>query len=190
MKTKIQKINAIAKNFGEILKELGLNLDSDGLKDTPQRFAKMLTEDMCVGLDKEKEPKATMFKNQNKYTGLLVEKNIRVVSLCEHHFLPVIGVCHIAYIPKKKIIGLSKLNRIVDYLSRKPSTQEFLTEEIHTYLKTKLETNDIAVIMECSHSCLTLRGIKDKDSKTVTSKISGSFFDDSVNRSELMQFIK
>jgi GTP cyclohydrolase IA len=170
-----QKIELIAQHFGEIMRILGLDLKDDSLKGTPQRVAKMYVNEIFSGLDPNNKPAVTLFDNAYNYEEMLVEKNIKVHSFCEHHFVPIIGKAHVAYISNGKVIGLSKINRIVDYFSRRPQVQERLTVQIADELKKALHTEDVAVAITADHMCVTLRGIKDQDSSTFTSSFHGKF---------------
>lgn len=165
----------IANHFLAIMKEIGLNTDDDSLIDTPKRVAKMYSRELFYGLNPDNFPKITVQENKFNYDQMLVESNITVKSLCEHHFVPIIGACHLAYIPSKKIIGLSKFNRIVDYFSRRPQVQERLTNDILVCLKEALETDNVAVVIDAVHMCVKLRGIEHNSTITRTSAISGVF---------------
>lgn len=156
---------------------LGLDLDDDSLKETPKRIAKMFLRELFWGLDYRNFPKVTTISNKMSYDNMLLERGIKVHSVCEHHFLPIVGQAFIAYIPAQKVIGLSKLNRIVEFFSRRPQVQERLTEQIFHTLGFLLETDDIAVVIKAEHSCVKLRGIEDINSDTVTSRIGGAFRD-------------
>jgi GTP cyclohydrolase IA len=167
----------IAKHFSAIMGELGLDLTDDSLRDTPKRVAKMFARELFYGLDKQNFPKITVQENKFGYDQMLVESNITVKSICEHHFVPILGVCHLAYIPGKKIIGLSKFNRIVDYYSRRPQVQEKLTNDIINCLKAHLDTSDVAVVIDAMHMCVKLRGVEHDKTITRTSALSGKFMD-------------
>ena len=168
---------------------LELDLDDKSLKDTPKRVAKMYVEELFEGLDPSKKPVITNFENSFNYKGMIIEKNINLYSICEHHFVPIIGKAHIAYYANDKVIGLSKLNRIVHYLSKKPQVQEKLTVQIIDYLKEELETNDVACIIEAKHLCVSMRGIKDVSSSTTTAEYSGKFSQYEIKR-ELLQLVE
>ena len=183
--TKMQKIES---HFREIMKSLGLDLSDESLKGTPKRIAKMFVKEIFYGLDPGRKPAMTTFDNNYKYGQMLIEKNITVRSTCEHHFLPIYGKAHIAYISSGKVIGLSKLNRIVDYYASRPQVQERLTRQIAEDLKKSLNTEDVAVIIEASHMCVLQRGIKDHDSTTITSEYAGKF-QESQTRQEFIQYI-
>ena len=156
---------------------LGLDLTDDSLKETPKRIAKMFLRELFWGLDYKNFPKVTTISNKMSYDNMLLERDIKVHSVCEHHFLPIVGKAFIAYIPANKVIGLSKLNRIVEFFSRRPQVQERLTEQIFHTLSLLLETNDVAVVIKAEHSCVKLRGVEDINSDTVTSRIGGAFMD-------------
>ncbi len=170
-----EKKQKIAILFEEIMDVMGLDLNDDSLKGTPQRVAKMYVDEIFSGLNPEKKPKIALFDNKYQYKQMLVEKNITFYSNCEHHFVPIIGKAHVAYISSGKVIGLSKLNRIVQYYAKRPQVQERLTNQIANELKTILETEDVAVIIDAKHLCVSSRGIKDNTSATVTSYYGGAF---------------
>lgn len=170
-----EKKEKIALLFEEIMNTMGLDLTDDSLKGTPKRVAKMYIEEIFSGLNPKNKPKVALFDNKYQYNQMLVEKNITFYSNCEHHFVPIIGKAHIAYISSGKVIGLSKLNRIVEYYAKRPQVQERLTNQIANELKTILETEDIAVIIDAKHLCVSSRGIKDDTSATVTSYYGGAF---------------
>ncbi len=169
------KKNKIEGLFKEIMDTLGLDLTDDSLKGTPKRVAKMYIEEIFSGLDPKNKPKVALFDNKYQYNQMLVEKNITFYSNCEHHFVPIYGKAHIAYISSGKVIGLSKLNRIVQYYAKRPQVQERLTNQIGNELKEILQTEDIAVIIDAKHLCVSSRGIKDETSSTVTAYYSGQF---------------
>ena len=169
------KKERIAILFEEIMDVMGLDLTDDSLKGTPQRVAKMYIDEIFSGLNPQNKPKVALFDNKYKYNQMLVEKNITFYSNCEHHFVPIIGKAHIAYISSGKVIGLSKLNRIVQYFAKRPQVQERLTNQIANELKNILETEDIAVIIDAKHLCVSSRGIKDDTSTTITSYYGGQF---------------
>lgn len=169
------KIDIISAHFEEIMRVLGLDLEDDSLKDTPKRVAKMYVNEVFSGLNPENKPSVTLFENNYNYEEMLLEKNIKVHSFCEHHFVPIIGKAHVAYISNGKVIGLSKINRIVDFFARRPQVQERLTVQIAEELKKVLKTEDVAVAITADHMCVTLRGIKDQDSSTYTSSFHGKF---------------
>jgi GTP cyclohydrolase I len=170
-----EKKNKISMLFEEIMDVMGLDLTDDSLKGTPDRVAKMYIEEIFSGLNPNNKPKIALFENKYQYNQMLVEKNITLYSNCEHHFVPIIGKAHVAYISSGKVIGLSKLNRIVQYYSKRPQVQERLTNQIGEELKNILKTEDVAVIIDAKHLCVSSRGIKDESSATVTSFYSGAF---------------
>ena len=174
-KTDAQKIKAIEYYFAQILEELGLDLTDDSLSGTPYRVAKMYVKELFYGLDPKNKPKISLFDNKYGYGKMLVEKNISLDSLCEHHFLPINGHAHVAYIPKDKVIGLSKINRVVDYYAHRPQVQERLSLQILNELKETLQTEDVMVMISAKHLCVSQRGIKDKESSTTTLEYSGRF---------------
>ena len=173
--SKEEKLDKITYHFAEIMKALGLDLADDSLQGTPKRVAKMYVEEIFSGLDPENKPKVALFDNKYQYNQMLVEKNITFYSNCEHHFVPIIGKAHIAYKSSGKVIGLSKLNRIVQYYAKRPQVQERLTNQIANELKTVLETEDVAVIIDAKHLCVSSRGVKDDTSTTVTTYYGGIF---------------
>lgn len=184
-----EKKKKIESLFTEIMNTLGLDLSDDSLKETPHRVAKMFVDEVFWGLQEENFPKITIVENKFDYDHAVVEVNIVTNSHCEHHFVPIIGKTHIAYVPNKKVIGLSKLNRIVDYFAKRPQIQERLTLQIHQALCEILETQDVAVVTDAMHSCVKTRGIKDVTSMTRTSKLSGVFKEDTSHRVEFMNSI-
>lgn len=170
-----EKKKRIALLFEEIMNVIGLDTSDDSLKGTPERVAKMYIEELFSGLNPSNKPSITLFENKYQYNQMLVEKNITLYSNCEHHFVPIIGRAHVAYIASGKVIGLSKLNRIVQYYAQRPQVQERLTNQIAEELKQILETDDVAVIIDAKHLCVSSRGIKDETSATVTSHYGGKF---------------
>ncbi len=170
-----EKKNRISILFSEIMDVLGLDLTDDSLSGTPDRVAKMYVEEIFSGLDPQNKPKVALFDNKYQYNQMLVEKNITFYSNCEHHFVPIIGKAHIAYKSSGKVIGLSKLNRIVQYYAKRPQVQERLTQQIANELKTVLETDDVAVIIDAKHLCVSSRGVQDDTSTTVTTYYGGIF---------------
>ena len=186
--TNKEKIDAIANHFSSIMKILDLDLNDDSLKDTPRRVAKMYVEEIFEGLDDSKIPNIKKFENSFDYKGIILEKNISLFSLCEHHFVPIIGKAHIGYFANKKIVGLSKLNRIVNFFSKKPQVQENLTVQIVDFLKKELETEDVACIIDAQHLCVSMRGIKDVNSWTTTAEYSGKFLESNF-KNEFLQLI-
>lgn len=165
----------IAHHFGEIMRLLGLDLSDPSLRDTPRRVAKMYLRELFVGLDPNHTPHVRLFPNTYGYHQMVVEKDIRVRSVCEHHFVPIIGVAHVAYIPREHVVGLSKLNRIVDHFARRPQVQERLTQQIADFLETHLGTPDVAVVVDAKHYCVSMRGIQDEASRTLTYAFRGAF---------------
>ena len=170
-----EKINSIQIYFAKIMTELGLDLSDDSLSGTPYRFAKMYVKELFYGLNPSNKPKLSTFENKYGYNKMLIEQNITIDSSCEHHFLPIVGHAHIAYIPKKKVIGLSKINRLVDYYAHRPQVQERLCKQILMDLKDTLDTEDVIVVINAKHLCVSSRGIKDKDSLTTTIEYDGVF---------------
>lgn len=184
-----QKVERIAKHFRAIMETLGLDLADDSLQGTPKRVAKMFVNEVFSGLDPENKPEPTLFTNKFGYAGMLVERDITVHSFCEHHFVPIIGKATVAYFSSGKVVGLSKLDRIVKYYSARPQVQERLTEQIAAELKLVLETEDVAVLIDAEHMCVKLRGVKDECSSTVTSHYSGRFQEAEV-RNEFLAYLK
>jgi len=176
------KIELIQKHFKEIMQILGLDLTDDSLSGTPERVAKMYVKEIFSGLNPKNKPDVKLFENKYKYNQMLVEKDITIYSNCEHHFVPIIGKVHVAYISSGKVIGLSKINRIVQYFAKRPQVQERLTVQIGRELKSLLQTEDIAVIVDAEHLCVSSRGIEDTSSSTVTSFYSGKFEQDETKR--------
>ena len=170
-----EKKEKIAILFEEIMDTLGLDLTDDSLRGTPERVAKMYVDEIFSGLDPKNKPKVALFENKYQYNQMLVEKDITFYSNCEHHFVPIIGKAHIAYVSSGKVIGLSKLNRIVQYYAQRPQVQERLTNQIAVELKNLLDTEDIAVVIDAKHLCVSSRGIKDDTSRTVTTYYGGIF---------------
>ncbi len=183
------KIDIIEEHFRRIMDTLGLDMSDDSLSGTPHRVAKMYVKEIFHGLNPDNKPFLKTFKNKYNYDEILLEKNIAVKSYCEHHFVPITGKAHVAYISSGRVIGLSKLNRIVDYYSRRPQVQERLTVQIANELKKALNTEDVAIIMEAKHMCVSSRGIQDEDSTTVTSSFSGKF-KDRFRKQELIDMIR
>lgn len=170
-----EKKEKIAYHFTEIMETLGLDLTDDSLKGTPKRVAKMYIEEIFSGLNPNNKPKVALFDNKYQYNQMLIEKNIQFYSNCEHHFVPIMGKAHVAYISSGKVIGLSKLNRIVQYYAKRPQVQERLTNQIATELRDILQTEDVAVIIDAKHLCVSSRGVKDDTSTTITSYYGGAF---------------
>ncbi|NQY31179.1 MAG: GTP cyclohydrolase I FolE [Flavobacteriaceae bacterium] len=183
------KIEAIKKDVASIMQTLGLDLTDDSLKGTPNRVAKMFVTELFGGLNPNNKPNASTFDNKYKYGEMLVEKNITLYSTCEHHLLPIVGRAHVAYISKGKVIGLSKMNRIVDYFAKRPQVQERLTIQVVRELQKALGTDDVACIIDAKHLCVNSRGIRDIESSTVTSEFGGAFKEDKVKR-EFLDYIK
>lgn len=183
-----EKMDKIAYHFGEIMHTLGLDLTDDSLKGTPQRVAKMYVQEIFSGLNPANKPKIALFDNKYKYHQMLVEKDISFYSNCEHHFVPIIGKAHVAYIGKDKVIGLSKLNRIVQHYAKRPQVQERMTMQIAEELKNTLQTENIAVIIEAKHLCVSSRGVSDNDSSTVTSYYGGKFLNENTKQ-EFLRYL-
>lgn len=179
----------IAMNVANIMSFMHLDLTDDSLQDTPRRVAKMFLNELFWGLNYENFPKATVIENKMQVDEMVLERNITVHSTCEHHLLPILGHAHVAYIPKNKVLGLSKLNRIVEFFSRRPQVQERLTAQICETLKFILETKDVAVCIDAEHLCVKTRGVEDACSDTVTSKLSGVFKSNASSRSEFFNMI-
>lgn len=182
------KIELIEKNFKEIMHVLGLDLTDDSLKDTPRRVAKMYVKEFFSGLNPDNKPSITLFENKYKFNQMIVERDITLYSTCEHHFVPIIGKAHVAYFSTGKVIGLSKLNRIVQYYSKRPQVQERLTMQIAAELKELLQTDDVAVLIDADHLCVSSRGIQDVNSSTVTSSYNGRFINPET-RNEFFNYI-
>ncbi len=174
-KSREEKIRVIAGHFREIMRTLGLDLEDESLAGTPNRVARMYVKELFSGLDARNKPRITLFENKFGYDQMLVEKDIRFYSTCEHHFVPIIGKAHVAYFSSGKLIGLSKMHRLVRYIASRPQVQERLTVEIARELSGVLDTKDVAVMLEASHLCVAARGIKDPGSRTVTSWYGGRF---------------
>ncbi|MBZ0207865.1 MAG: GTP cyclohydrolase I FolE [Flavobacteriales bacterium] len=170
-----EKIAVIRLHFGKIMETLGLDMTDDSLRDTPQRVAKMFVKEIFRGLDERHFPNITTFGNNYGYSGMLVEKDITLHSFCEHHFLPIIGKAHVAYFPGKKVVGLSKLNRLVGYYAKRPQVQERLTMQIAQGMQEVLGTEDVAVYIEADHQCVAARGVEDTKSSTITNYFGGRF---------------
>ncbi|MGJ8667410.1 MAG: GTP cyclohydrolase I FolE [Patiriisocius sp.] len=185
----LEKIASIKGDVQNIMQTLGLDLTDDSLKGTPNRVAKMFVQEIFGGLHPDRKPKASTFINKYKYNEMLVEKNITLYSTCEHHLLPIVGKAHIAYISKGTVVGLSKMNRIVDYFAKRPQVQERLTMQIVKELQDVLGTKDVACVIDAKHLCVNSRGIRDIDSSTVTSEYGGAFKEESVRR-EFLDYIK
>ena len=184
-----EKIESIKIDVKHILETLGLDLSDDSLKGTPNRVAKMFVNEIFGGLHPDKKPSASTFENKYKYGEMLVEKNIIVYSTCEHHLLPIVGKAHVAYISNGTVVGLSKMNRIVDYYAKRPQVQERLTIQIVKELQEVLGTEDVACVMDAKHLCVNSRGIRDIASSTVTSEFGGKFKNKETRR-EFLDYIK
>jgi GTP cyclohydrolase I len=180
------KMELIEKHFREIMYILGLDLSDDSLSGTPRRVAKMFVKEIFSGLNPKNKPQVTLFENKYRYNEMLVEKDITFYSFCEHHFVPIWGKAHVAYISSGKVIGLSKLNRIVQYYARRPQVQERMTVQIAKELKEVLETEDVAVLLDAKHMCVAARGVQDTTSSTVTAYYGGRF----KNEATKQEFLK
>jgi GTP cyclohydrolase I len=185
-KTEEEKIAAIEPHFKAIMEILGLDLKDDSLRGTPLRVAKMYVKELFQGLNPANMPSMTLFENKFQYNEMLVEKSINFYTNCEHHFVPFFGKAHVAYISSGKVIGLSKLNRLVEYFSKRPQVQERLTMQIGKALQTVLQTQDVAVMMDAKHLCVSSRGVKDDSSNTITSFFGGKFQDEKTK----LEFLK
>jgi GTP cyclohydrolase IA len=183
-----EKMAIIEDKFRDIMETMGLDLTDDSLRGTPHRVAKMFIKEIFYGLNPANKPKISVFENKFKYNEMLVEKNINMNSTCEHHFLPIVGKAHVAYISNGEVIGLSKINRIVDYYARRPQVQERLTVQIAEELRRILKTDDVAIIIDAKHMCVSSRGIQDESSSTVTAEYSGKFKDKAV-RDEFLRYL-
>ena len=184
-----QKIELIEEKFRDIMQIIGLDLNDDSLQGTPHRVAKMFVQEIFYGLNPSNKPRISVFDNKFKYGEMLLEKNINMNSFCEHHFLPIVGKAHVAYISSGEVIGLSKINRIVDYFARRPQVQERLTVQIAAELKKVLKTDDVAVVIDAKHMCVSCRGIQDESSTTVTAEYSGKF-KEKETRDEFLKYLK
>lgn len=184
------KFTSIKRNVAEIMTVLNLDLTDDSLSETPKRIAKMYLNEIFWGLDYANFPKITTIKNKMQYENMLLERHIKVHSTCEHHFIPMMGEAFVAYIPKNKVIGLSKINRIVEFFSRRPQVQERLVEQIFHTLCHILETDNVAVLIKAEHTCVKLRGVEDENSDTITSKLGGHFLEGVALRNEFYQSIR
>jgi len=180
------KIEIIERKFKDIMETLGLDLNDDSLTETPKRVAKMYVGEIFYGLDYEAFPKCTTVDNKMKYNEMVVERNVSVQSNCEHHFITISGHATVAYVPKNKVLGLSKINRIVEYFSKRPQIQERLTEQIFHTLQFILDTEDVAVMIDAKHYCVAARGVEDTGSSTVTSRLGGGFKTDPAARAEFL----
>ncbi|SFN88451.1 GTP cyclohydrolase I [Bizionia echini] len=184
-----EKIDIIKDDVRHIMETLGLDLSDDSLKGTPNRVAKMFVNEIFGGLNPNKKPSASTFENKYKYGEMLVEKNITVYSTCEHHLLPIVGKAHVAYISNGSVVGLSKMNRIVDYFAKRPQVQERLTIQVVQELQKVLNTDDVACVIDAKHLCVNSRGIRDTESSTVTAEFGGKFKEAGTRR-EFLDYIK
>ena len=184
-----EKMEQIEGHFRQIMEIMGLDLNDDSLNGTPKRVAKMYVKEIFSGLNPENKPRVALFDNKYQYNQMLVEKDITLFSFCEHHFVPIIGRAHVAYISNGKVVGLSKINRIVQYFAKRPQVQERLTKQIAEELKSLLNTKDIAVVIEAEHLSVAARGVEDVNSKTVTVEYCGKFEEDSV-RKEFLSHVR
>ena len=184
-----EKIEKIQESVKDILQTLGMDLEDDSLQGTPKRVAKAFINEMFMGLNPANKPKASTFNNNYNYGEMLVEKNIVLYSTCEHHLLPIIGRAHVAYISNGKVIGLSKMNRIVEYFSKRPQVQERLTMQVVQAMQEALGTQDVACVIDARHLCVNSRGIKDIESSTVTSEFGGKF-KEKETRKEFLQYLQ
>ncbi|ANQ51162.1 GTP cyclohydrolase I FolE [Flammeovirga sp. MY04] len=187
-KSEEEKIEIIQEYFAGIMKTLGLDLSDNSLKGTPYRFAKMYVKELFAGLDPKNKPNLSVFDNKYQYNKMLVEKNITFSSACEHHFLPIVGKAHVGYISSGKVIGISKINRIVEYYGKRPQVQERMTLQVYNELKNALQTDSVIVVVDAEHLCVSSRGVKDKTSSTVTLEYGGEFNDLSL-RNEFLKLI-
>jgi GTP cyclohydrolase IA len=187
--SRTDKIDLIEKNFTNIMNVMGLDLTDDSLMDTPKRVAKMYVNEIFWGLDYEAFPKCTAVDNKMKYDEMVIERNINVQSNCEHHFVVIDGVATVGYIPNERVLGLSKLNRVVEYFAKRPQIQERLTEQVYHALSYILDTDDIGVIVDAQHYCVKSRGVEDTGSSTITSKLGGCFKHDPAVRNEFMNIV-
>ena len=183
-----QKMVLIESKFRDIMNTLGLDLNDDSLNGTPHRVAKMFVKEIFSGLNPENKPKISVFENKFRYGEMLVEKNINLNSTCEHHFLPIVGKAHVAYISSGQVIGLSKINRVVDYFARRPQVQERLTVQVANELKKILKTEDVAVVIDAKHLCVSSRGIQDEGSSTITAEYGG-VFKDQHRKEEFLKYL-
>jgi GTP cyclohydrolase I len=184
------KIDEIEKSFSHIMQVLGLDLSDDSLMETPKRVAKMYVNEIFWGLDYDAFPKCTTVDNKMHYNEMVVERNVNVQSNCEHHFVVIDGLATVAYVPKQKVLGLSKINRIVEYFSKRPQIQERLTEQVFHTLQFILETEDVAVMIDAQHYCVKSRGVEDTGSSTVTVRLGGGFKSDAAARNEFLSIAR
>lgn len=188
-KTDDEKVAIIQEYFKGIMETLGLDLNDDSLQGTPYRVAKMYVKEVFAGLDPKNKPSVSVFDNKYQYHKMLIEKNISFSSACEHHFLPIVGKAHIGYISSGKVIGLSKMNRIVEYFGKRPQVQERMTLQIHNELKTALDTESVIVVVDAEHLCVSTRGVKDITSSTVTIEYGG-LFNEKSQREEFLKLLQ
>lgn len=188
--SRADKIDIIEAKFTDIMRALGLDLSDDSLIETPKRVAKMMVSETMWGLDYEAFPKCTTVDNKMHYNEMVVERNVSVQSNCEHHFVVIDGLATVAYVPKQKVLGLSKINRIVEYFSKRPQIQERLTEQIFHSLQYILETEDVAVLIDAQHYCVKSRGVEDTGSSTVTVRLGGGFKTDPAARAEFLSIAR
>ncbi len=184
-----KKIDKIEKHFFHIMEILGLDMNDDSLRSTPKRVAKMFIKEIFSGLNPKNHPHLSTFENKYKYNQMLIEKNIIVYSTCEHHFLPIVGKAHVGYISHGKVVGLSKINRIVNFYAKRPQVQERLTMQIVKSLQKILNTKDVACVIDAKHLCVNSRGIRDIDTRTITTELVGAFKKDSEIRREFFHYI-
>ncbi len=185
-----EKIEVIEAHFNGIMRALGLDLEDDSLMDTPKRVAKMYVNEIFWGLDYDAFPKCTTVANKMKYDEMVVERNVNVQSNCEHHFVIIDGLATVAYVPNEKVLGLSKINRIVEYFAKRPQIQERLTEQVFHALCFILETDNVAVMIDAQHYCVKSRGVEDTGSSTVTTKLGGGFKTDPAARAEFLSIAR
>lgn len=185
-----KKIDILEDAFTTIWKTVGMNLDDDSLRETPNRMAKMYINEIYFGLKEENFPKCTTVDNKMKYNEMVCERNVTVQSNCEHHGVVIDGLATVAYVPKDKVLGLSKINRIVEYFSKRPQIQERLTEQIFHTLQFILDTEDVAVMIDAKHYCVSSRGVEDTSSSTITSRLGGGFKTDPAARAEFYQIAR
>jgi GTP cyclohydrolase I len=188
--SRTDKVEIIESKFRDIMQALGLDLSDDSLEETPKRVAKMYVNEVFWGLDYDAFPKCTTVDNKMHYNEMVVERNIIVMSNCEHHFVQIDGLATVAYVPKQKVLGLSKINRIVEYFAKRPQIQERLTEQVFHALTYILETEDVAVMIDAKHYCVAARGVEDTGSSTVTCKLGGGFKTDAAARAEFLSIAR
>jgi len=188
--SRVEKIDIIEKHMTTIMETLGLDLSDDSLMDTPKRWAKMAVNEIFWGLDYEAFPKCTTVANKMHYDEMVIERNVNVQSNCEHHLVIIDGLATVAYVPKDKVLGLSKINRIVEYFAKRPQIQERLTEQVFHALCYILETNDVAVMIDARHYCVASRGVEDTGSSTVTCRLGGGFKSDPAARAEFLNIAR